>query len=650
MKRRNWWSLARALTCIVVLAPMLASCGGDDAEHVVDAATDLDSAGDRDAASDADAGDDAVTILEDAAPTLIDVTSDSDGGLVTVMSFTQPAHGTVVAATNGLTYTVEPNYNGPDAFTYTLDDGSVRTVNITVTPVNDAPSFTAGADQGVLEDAGAQTLVGWAATPSTGPANESTQVLDFLVTNDNNALFSTQPAISTTGQLTYTPAANANGMATVTVRIHDDGGTANTGVDTSAPQTFTITVGSVNDAPSFAAGANQTVSEDAGAQSIGWATAVSAGPSNESTQTVSFAVNATNGTLFSVAPAIAANGTLTYTPAANANGSSTVTVTLSDNGGTANGGSSTSASQMFTITVTPVNDAPTTTADTLGPIAEDSGVFTIAFSSLTGNDSAGPANESTQTLSVTAVASGTGGTVAIVNGAVELTPAANFFGTATFTYTVQDNGTTNGVSDPKSGNGSVSITVTSVNDVPVASSNSTTTVEDTAVTIDVLANDTGLGDGGLVVQVVSGPSHGTATVDVNNRIVYTPGLNITSAASLTYRVTDANGDMSSSSVSVSITPVNDPPTANADFATTTVNKQVAVNVLTNDTDPEGDTITLVSFTQPAHGSVAVNPGVPGQLVYTPTANYCDAVNGDSFTYQINGGSSATVQISFTNCN
>src|SRR5207244_2069245 len=139
-------------------------------------------------------------------------------------------------------------------------------------------------------------------------------------------LFSAQPAISSTGTLTYTPAADANGSATVSVQIHDNGGTANGGVDTSAAQTFTITVTAVNDAPSFTKGEDQTILEDAGAQSVSaWATGLSAGPSNESSQTVDFIVSNSNNALFSAQPAISASGTLSYTPAANANGSATVT-------------------------------------------------------------------------------------------------------------------------------------------------------------------------------------------------------------------------------------------------------------------------------------------------------------------------------------
>ena len=118
--------------------------------------------------------------------------------------------------------------------------------------------------------------------------------------------------------LTYTPAANANGSATITLVLKDDGGTANGGVDTSAPQSFTIVVNAINDAPSFTAGPNQTVNEDAGPQTVNsWATGVSAGPANESGQTLTFNIAGnTNSALFSAGPAISSAGVLTYPPAA----------------------------------------------------------------------------------------------------------------------------------------------------------------------------------------------------------------------------------------------------------------------------------------------------------------------------------------------
>jgi hypothetical protein len=109
-------------------------------------------------------------------------------------------------------------------------------------PVNVAPSFVAGADQTVFSDAGAQSVAGWATAISAGPAAEAGQVLNFIVTSDNSGLFDVQPTVQPDGTLKFTPAAGSAGSATVTVRLHDSGGSVGGGEDTSAPQTFSITV------------------------------------------------------------------------------------------------------------------------------------------------------------------------------------------------------------------------------------------------------------------------------------------------------------------------------------------------------------------------------------------------------------------------
>ena len=340
---------------------------------------------------------------DEAGQTLsFSVTGNTNSALFSV----QPA----VAANGTLTYTPAANANGSATVSVRIVDtggttnggvnqSAIQTFTITVAAVNDAPSFTKGADQADLEDAGAQSVVGWAGAISAGPANEAAQTVAFeIASNTNTALFSVQPAVAANGTLTYTPVANANGVATIGVRITDTGGTANGGIDESAVQTITITVTAVNDAPSFTKGADQSLLEDAGAQSIAaWATGISAGPANEVGQTLTFAVtNNTNIALFSVQPAVAANGTLTYTPAANANGSATVTIQLSDNGGTANGGDATSATQSFAVTVTAVNDVPSFTKGADQADLEDAGAQSIVGWATA--VSAGPANESTQTV------------------------------------------------------------------------------------------------------------------------------------------------------------------------------------------------------------------------------------------------------------
>lgn len=164
-----------------------------------------------------------------------------------------PVNGTLTVNGASVVYTPNADFNGTDSFKFKGNDGlldsNIATVTLTINPVNDAPSFVKGANIVVNEDAGPQTVTGWATTISAGPANESTQILNFIVTNSNSALFSAQPTVSATGVLTFTAAANASGAATVTVQIHDNGGVANGGVETSVAQTFTITVNAVNDAP-----------------------------------------------------------------------------------------------------------------------------------------------------------------------------------------------------------------------------------------------------------------------------------------------------------------------------------------------------------------------------------------------------------------
>ncbi len=357
------------------------------------------------------------------------------------------------ATTGTLTYTPAANANGSATITLTLSDnggtanGGVdtsapQTFTITVTAVNDAPSFTAGPNQTVNEDAGAQTVSSWATAISAGLADEAGQTLTFNVTNNNNALFSAQPAVSATGVLTYTPAPNAFGTATITVTLSDNGSNTPPNVNTSAPQTFTITVNGVNDAPSFAAGPNQTVNEDAGAQTVNpWATAISAGL-NEGGQTLNFLVSNNNNALFSVQPAVSSAGVLTFTPAPNANGAATVTVQLQDSGGTANGGVNTSGTQNFTITVNPVNDPPVAQIKTASAQAN---MKIVGLSGLlTGvTDADAGVNGCTPTFTVASLTSGTGGTVSNLNaaaGTFDFEPNPGFTGNATASYTVQDNG------------------------------------------------------------------------------------------------------------------------------------------------------------------------------------------------------------------
>jgi VCBS repeat-containing protein len=578
----------------------------------------------------------------------------------------QPA----ISATGTLTYTPAANASGTATVTVRLtdnggtanggvDQSAEQTFVITVNPINDAPSFTKGADQTVNEDAAAQSVSNWATSISAGPTNESAQTVSFTVTNNNNALFSVQPAISATGTLTYTPAANASGTATVIVRLTDNGGTANGGVDQSAEQTFVITVNPVNDAPSFTKGADQTVNEDAAAQSVSnWATSISAGPANESTQTVSFTVTNNNNALFSVQPAISADGTLTYTPAANASGTATVTVRLTDNGGTANGGINESAEQTFVITVNPVNDAPIFTKGADQTVNEDAAAQSV--SNWATSISAGPANESTQTVSFT-VTNNNNALFSVqpaisADGTLTYTPSANASGTATVTVRLTDNGGTANGGINESAEQTFVITVNPVNDSPVAVAESYLVDEGAILVVNapgVLGNDTDVDGDPLTAILVTSTVNGTLALNADGSFTYIHNGSETTSDNFTYKVNDGTIDGNTVTVTFTINPVNDAPVAVADEYDVpmggTLTIDVANGLLANDTDAENNTLTAVLVDGPTYGTLTLNGDGSFSYEHNGSVTYTD-----SFTYRADDGtvqgSLVTVTINITGVN
>ncbi|MCY3022432.1 MAG: HYR domain-containing protein, partial [Planctomycetota bacterium] len=193
------------------------------------------------------ARDGSVTTNEDQAVGVMLEASDLAVSDLTYRIVRAPASGSLLGTGAYLVYTPAPDFNGVDSFAFTANDGTnadsnTAMVTITVNPVNDAPSFTVGPNQSTQSGAGLQTLYWWATNISPGPPDEAAQQVWFETMNDNSTLFSQQPAVGYDGTLRYAPATGAAGVATVTVWAHDNGGTANGGVDTSAPQTFTIMV------------------------------------------------------------------------------------------------------------------------------------------------------------------------------------------------------------------------------------------------------------------------------------------------------------------------------------------------------------------------------------------------------------------------
>jgi VCBS repeat-containing protein len=603
------------------------------------------------------ATDETKTMSEDGAPLSIDfgaLLSDvetSDANLTYDITNPDPAKGSLNGAGPTRNFTPAANFNGTVNIDYTPTDrgdpdkcsaanlpcaasemSAQKTVTVMVDAVNDAPSFTKGPDQTKDEDAGAQTVDDWATAISAGP-NEFDQRVDFQLTNDNNNLFTPggQPSVAPNGTLTYTPADNANGTATVTVKLHDDGDTANGGQDESTEQTFTITVNAVNDAPSFQKGANETVNEDAGAQSVpNWATDISAGPADENDQQLTFEVtNDTNLFTAGGQPAIHASGKLTYEATPNANGSATVTVKPHDDGGTLNGGADTTAEQSFTINVTAVNDAPVAHADTTTTDEDTELVF--PSSDLVGNDDEGAGNESSQTLTITEVYDNTHGTVSLgSDGNITFTPEANFSWDATFRYLVCDNGSPSKCSVQRA---AVNVTVSPVNDTPVADNQSVTTDEDTAREVTLSASD--VEGNALGYTILRATQHGTLSGRGAN-LTYTPADEYRGPDSFTFKANDGTADSDPATVSIAVNAANDAPVANEDTKSTNEDTPLvfAARQLLGNDDPgpaneSGQTLAVTAVDQAVNGLVSL--GTNGDITFTPDADF----NGQaSFEYTV----------------
>jgi hypothetical protein len=473
-------------------------------------------------------------------PTVSYISGQSSGSIALL-----PVHNAVGSAT--ITVTV------------TNSGGSSVSQNFTasVQPVNQQPSFTvSNPTVTVNENSGPQTVLNYALFNPGGGPNELNQTATYIITAISNpTLFDTAPSVSATGTLTYTPAPNASGSSTVTLEVMDNGGTASGGVNLSVPQTFTITVNTVNQAPSFVKGPNETVPENAGAQSVAtWATSISPGPAGEASQTVNFIVTNNDSALFSVQPAISPSGTLTYTPAQGVSGTATVTVTLHDNGGTANGGVDTSPPQLFTITVTPVVATPQIMQ--MAPVSFTSGAagnVVVAMFSVVGG---GPASDYIAHINWGDGTAQTDGTVILDTPATATTPA---------TYSVVG-------SHVYTASGAFTITVTILN------RNGGATVNATSVAV---ATATG---GSLSAQLSpasnNGPAHNGITNVANPTIIGTtvPGAKVTlseGSSVLATATADASGNFSLTSTSLpdgthNFTVTSTPSTSGAASTSTTV--------------------------------------------------------------------------------
>jgi subtilisin-like proprotein convertase family protein len=320
------------------------------------------------------------------------------------------------------------------------------------------------------------------------------------------------------------------------------------------------------------------------------------------TLTVTGLVQPANGTVV-----INANGTVTYTPKANFVGTESFTYKASDG-----------SSQSNTATVTiAINSAPVSANDSA---TTNKGVpVTIA---VLANDT----DANGDALSVTSLTQPSSGSVALnANGTVTYTPLSGFVGTVSFTYKA---------SDGLSQSNTATVTI-KVNGVPVASNDTATTNRNTPVTIPVLANDTDPNGDPLTVAGLTQPaSGGSVVLNANGTVTYTPPAGFTGTATFTYQASDGTSPSNTATVTVQVVaPLNTAPVAVNDSKTTTRGTPVSIAVLANDTDANGDVLSVNSFSQPANGTVTFANGI---ATYTPRSGFTGT---DTFTYVATDGQS-----------
>lgn len=304
-------------------------------------------------------------------------------------------------------------------------------------------------------------------------------------------------------------------------------------------------------------------------------------------------------------------GAFTYTPDADYNGDDSFTFTATDEHG------ATGANATVNLTVEAVNDAPDASDDS----ASTDENSTVWISVLDNDDDVDDASLTVD--SVTAPANGT--TSLPGNGTVQYTPDAGFTGDDSFDYTATD-----GSLDDTA---TVSVSVTSAdNGAPSPADDAATLDEDSSVWVDVLANDTDPDGDTLSVDSATAPANGSTSLPGNGTVAYTPDADYNGDDSFDYDVTD--GEVTSTAtVSITVEPVDDAPTAGDDNASTPTNESVWIDVLANDGDVDGDTLSVDAVTNPANGTASL-PG-NGTVEYTPDPGFTGT---DTFRYDVTDGS------------
>ncbi|HCE2049656.1 TPA: tandem-95 repeat protein, partial [Vibrio parahaemolyticus] len=541
---------------------------------------------------------DSSNVVEDT-PTIINVlgndTFEGKDKVVSLDAENGPKNGTVIVNNDGtVTYTPDDNYVGEDTFTYIVTSGGVSestTVEVNVTPVNDAP---------VAKDDIATTQEDTAVTIDVLP-NDSDMDGDKLSIGSASVPKEQGTVEVVNGKLVFTPAENFNGDAEITYTVTDGQLTDEAKV--------TVTVNPVNDAPTIKVDAVESITEDAVNTDTVVATLTVRDTDTPEDQLTVSLENNSNGYFVLVGNEVK----LTQAGVDAVNNDElnlkdlTISASVSD-------GVNPTASDSDSLIVNRVNDAPTVeNAIADQELSEDFATYTIDL-----NDAF---KDSDSALNFS-VSGNSNVLVSIENGIATISPTADWNGSETLTFTATD-------SSGESISQTVNFTVAPVADIVA---DKATVVEDTPTIIKVLGNDTFEGDDQVVLlDTNNGPANGTVSVNPDGSVTYTPNDNYHGADSFTYIVT-SGGVSESTTVNVDVTPENDAPVAKDDTTITDEDTPVTIDVLPNDTDADGDKLSIGSASVPKEqGTVEV---VNGKLVFTPAENF----NGDAeITYTVTDG-------------
>ncbi|MDO6424424.1 tandem-95 repeat protein [Saccharophagus degradans] len=506
------------------------------------------------------------------------------------------------------------------AFTIDLAAPTLAEVTAVATPGNNGmPTVTFSSTE-----AGTLSVGGSCGSGDEGAITSGNNTITLTQPDNSSALMSNSYSDCT---LTVVDASsNASNVLTLSTFV----------VDVSAPTLDTNSSISVNEGETDAViGATNLVATDNLSTAANVTYTVAAAPANGILR-LSGSALANSGTF---TQDDIANNRLTYDHDGGETTSDSFTFSLAD--GLSNVNNNSSANFSFAISVAAQNDAPQTTDD-----AETTDEDNAVMVDVLANDA--DSDDAINAASVTIVSAPSDGSTSIntATGVITYTPTANFNGADSFTYTVQD------ATGATSAAATVAITVNAINDVPVAVGDVTSTNINTAVSINVIANDTDVDtadapDASTLV-VVGNASNGSAVVSAG-QIVYTPANGFIGNDSFTYTVNDNNGATSNTAtVTVTVIDPNVVPVASNDTATTDEDTAVEVNVLANDSDGDGSLVasSVAVATAPSNGSTSVNV-TTGAITYTPSANF----NGsDSFTYTVEdnlGAASAAATVTIT---